>query len=972
MIDPDPPPSHIHAPIFISYAREDGAWVEWLHVRLVGEGFKEIWWDTVDIEGGDRWREEIDRGLLSSYIVLVVLTPHSVNPDRSWIRYEQDEALRLFRAVIPILVEPCELPPGMPEIQYLDFSKDREAKFPALITSIGKFVHRPGERLADQTPSHDYAFVGRERELTQLVELLERKARTTTGRLSIAIQGMGGTGKTMVANELARRLAIRYPGGVITLQRGQADKQTPEMVLQTWAELSLRERPTRQWSPADLRSYLHEHHGEILVIIDDVAEADFGNVQILLDSMPPDATRLVTTRSRIFEDVVGGLLFSLDQLSMSDGIALLRKRMEQIKGGEPDRALLERFVVAVGGHALSLHLVAGRCEHVRELPEELELLEEALEQGDVELIDLDFDVPSGDEEFRKRTSVAANLRLSLRSLEQQVDKHGVPYSERFIATGVFPNGALITRAMARAAWGLEPRDRLSDVVLKKLRQKSVIFQDSESGHYQHHPIVRSYAFGLLNKDPSAFEAVFDRYAFYVTESTREQTALPPEEWTEVELLIPHLQLIGATFRGRVQGVLGAVDSWVSAVPTAVVPGEMTDSNKKLLDKALAFSDVASTLTVLRPELGQTGLEWLQLGLASARALENDPSALVFLSTLAAWYERRKPSVAQAYAEEALSLARALGDRPAEASVLSHLGELNRTQGRAKEAKELLDQALVAHRELGNARMQAVTLKYLGETHWRLGNHDQALSLQKESHALFESMGDKSGVGDALNKIGSVYFNSGDHRTAIGYFEDALAIHREVGNKSMQAEDLNDMGAAKKYLGDLDGALSALFEALVLHEEVGNRRLQALTKANISSTYLLQGLREQGVAMAEDALEISRDADEPVGQSWALMWLGEASEEVGDFEAARGHWEEALGGARRADNPRGEAGILGNLGVLYWKRFGEPTTGRDHLRSAVQLMSQKKLSQALGGRGLEEMKSLLAEVEHELKAEPPSS
>jgi hypothetical protein len=163
----------------------------------------------------------------------------------------------------------------------------------------------------------------------------------------------------------------------------------------------------------------------------------------------------------------------------------------------------------------------------------------------------------------------------------------------------------------------------------------------------------------------------------------------------------------------------------------------------------------------------------------------------------------------------------------------------------------------------------------------------------------------------------------------------------------------------------------MLRALVLHEEVGNRRLQALTKANISSTYLLKGLRDQGVAMAVDALEIARDADAPVGQSWALMWLGQASEEVGDFAEARGHWEEALGCARRADNPRGEAGILGNLGVLFWKSLDEPKTGRDHLRSSVQLMTEKKLSQAFGGRRIEEMKSLLAEVERELQAESAS-
>ena len=81
-----------YAPIFISYASEDRPSAEWLHSRLWDAGYRKVWWDRADIEGGDRWREEIDKGLLDSYIILSLVSKKSIDPARFWIQYEQTEA----------------------------------------------------------------------------------------------------------------------------------------------------------------------------------------------------------------------------------------------------------------------------------------------------------------------------------------------------------------------------------------------------------------------------------------------------------------------------------------------------------------------------------------------------------------------------------------------------------------------------------------------------------------------------------------------------------------------------------------------------------------------------------------------------------------------------------------------------------------------------------------------------------------
>jgi tetratricopeptide (TPR) repeat protein len=471
----------------------------------------------------------------------------------------------------------------------------------------------------------------------------------------------------------------------------------------------------------------------------------------------------------------------------------------------------------------------------------------------------------------------------------------------------------------------------------------MIFLDDDTGHYYHHPIVRSYAYGLLRRDAAFHHQVLDRYVDHVIETVAEVLKQPPEEWTEMELYGPHLQQVGALL---LEETTNAAD----------------ELRAETLERARAFGHTVREYAIQRPELGDIGMTWLRMGLDAARALDDAPGTLALLRSMGEWHERRDAAVAERYDEEALELARKLGDRGAEAAVLSHYGELQRTQGRADKAIEILGQALDIHRETKDARMEAVTLKYLGETYWRKGNFEKAQELQEMALAIFEKLGNTSGVGDIYNKIGSINFAAGDHRAAVGYFQKALAIHEKVGNKSMAAEDLNDMGAARKYLGELDEAMELLSSALDIHEEVGNRRLQAMTKANISSIHLLQGRVDDGVRVATEALDVAREAKAAVAETWALNWLGVASEEREAYGDARKHFESALECSRRAENPRGEAGVLGNLGRLLAQKLGEPKEGLALLEQGRDVMEANDLSQAFGGRRLDDFRELIREIQ----------
>jgi len=74
------PSKNQFAKVFISYAHKDKPFVKKLAVELEGAGMK-AWWDF-DLQGGQDWQKEIERGIKQCDFFLVALTPDAVNSER--------------------------------------------------------------------------------------------------------------------------------------------------------------------------------------------------------------------------------------------------------------------------------------------------------------------------------------------------------------------------------------------------------------------------------------------------------------------------------------------------------------------------------------------------------------------------------------------------------------------------------------------------------------------------------------------------------------------------------------------------------------------------------------------------------------------------------------------------------------------------------------------------------------------------
>ncbi len=118
--------------VFISYSHQNDKWVqEWLLPRLKAVGLK-VCIDFRDFDPGAPSVAEMERAVLKSRKTCLVLTPAYLASE--WSEFENVMAQTLDpaahqRRLLPLLLEPCELPLRIGMLTYLDFTQPERAEF---------------------------------------------------------------------------------------------------------------------------------------------------------------------------------------------------------------------------------------------------------------------------------------------------------------------------------------------------------------------------------------------------------------------------------------------------------------------------------------------------------------------------------------------------------------------------------------------------------------------------------------------------------------------------------------------------------------------------------------------------------------------------------------------------------------------------------------------------------------------------
>ncbi len=254
-------------------------------------------------------------------------------------------------------------------------------------------------------------------------------------------------------------------------------------------------------------------------------------------------------------------------------------------------------------------------------------------------------------------------------------------------------------------------------------------------------------------------------------------------------------------------------------------------------------------------LPQEYILWLEAALEAARRLGDQHAEVTHLLKMCTVNEliNEHPHIME-YAQQALSIARQIDDRPLVAQSLNLCANATRRRGNLEEAQAYYEQSPALCRKIGNQEGLATCLSNLGFLMIRLGSYTAASDYLEQALALFQMMGDKRGLSMVLTNLGNAAAYQGEYSRARSYLEQSLATTIAAGGREREVASLYALGKVTMAQGDLLAAQGYFKQILAFSGSVEINLLLSLGLGNLAIIYLLLHQEDLAYAALYEGLE----------------------------------------------------------------------------------------------------------------------
>jgi predicted ATPase/DNA-binding SARP family transcriptional activator/DNA-binding CsgD family transcriptional regulator len=698
-------------------------------------------------------------------------------------------------------------------------------------------------------PARRTSFVGREREI---VEIKRSLAMT---RL-LTLTGVGGSGKTRLAVEVARDLVGAFPDGVWLVEL--APLSDPDLVSQAIAQtLGVRESPGQPLIDTVVEALRPKNMLLILDNCEHLVEAAARVVDTLLAGCPK--VRILAA-SREALSVVGEVgwpvpAFPVPDLESSFTVA-------ELESFESARLFAERASEKRPGFALvpeNVQPIAEICRRLEGMPLAIELAAarvRALSVGELSERLADS--------LKVLTGGARTQTPRQRSLKGTLDwSHDLlSGAERvlFRRLSVFAGGWTLEASEAVGSGEDVEEGEILDL-LSGLVDKSLVAAEPTAGggvRYRMLEPVRQYALEKLRQDGEVEEVRRRHAAFFLALAEDAEPQLRgPEDVGWLERLEVEHDNIRATLTWSIEHSEGEIGLRLAAAlwrfwDTKGHNGEgrgwlvetlAMDGRTPVPVRAKALEGLG-WMAYFQGDMAQAAAaaeEGLELGVR-AEIGDNLASTLRIILGFTAEMQGDFERATELH-EEALALSREAADRRAIADSLLGLGGVWSMRGDSKRAIELFEEGIVVAREAGDAVILAGLLLSLGYELLLAGDYDRGEALNEEAAALYLERGYKSGLEFALDNLGWAALLRGDRQEAKVKYRESLVLCQEVGDQLITVESLDGLACVSVAEGQTIRAAKLFGAAQALRETV-SRRLEPRERA----------LREPHLVVARSRLD----------------------------------------------------------------------------------------------------------------------
>lgn len=687
----------------------------------------------------------------------------------------------------------------------------------------------PVQALPHSLPAERDRFFGRRQALAQLAALIGGGARL------VSLVGMGGMGKTRLAQHFGWQSQGEFAGGIWFCDLSAA--QSVDGLVHAVAQgLAL---PLTGADPVAQIGQALAGRGDCLVVADNFeqitrhAPATLGR---WLDAAPR-ARFLVTTREVL--GLPGEQVLMLEPLEAEEGAQLFASRAEPATGrplAGDQVAALDLLVAMLDGMPLALELAASRArliapsDMLRRMGERFRLL-----------------ASSGGRPDRQAT-MRATLDWSWDLLDE---------AERMALSqlAVFEGG--FTLALAEAVIEL-PGDNSSPWtldLLQSLVQKSLV-RAKTGDRFDQLRTVQDYAAEQLAA-MGQVDATQARHAQALAALARKALARGQAEDSDLENLVAAARRASQTGDAE-SACLATAGAW--EVLRRLGPIQVAAELAELaLTKALPGSH----------------------GAALAHAVAGGAAALL-------------GHLPEAVRQLRTGLSAAGDDVALQVRLRSALAECLGRQGQREEAGQLLGQAeqLAMHQPLVSLRCLA--LNEQGDWWFQQSQFERAEACFRQALDWARGAGNRWWEGGLLGNLGAIAHLQGQADLARSRYEEALAMAHDASDRRWEGNTRCNLGLLHQEAGRHEDAALQFDAALSLARHLGHRRLEATVLCNLGLLRDDQGRRDEAAQCYQTSADVAEAAGDPRGAGQALSHLGLCQARLGRHDEARQSFERGLG------------------------------------------------------------------------------
>jgi len=637
-------------------------------------------------------------------------------------------------------------------------------------------------------PIHLTRFIGRERELARVDDLLARERLVT-------LTGAGGIGKTRLAVEVATARDASWPDGAWFVDL--ALLADPSLVPQSVATaLGLRDEPARPVLDVLLE---HLNHAELLLLLDNcehVVDVCAELADALLRACPKLRV-LATSREALRID--GETAWRVPPLAMPELAS--SPSFDRLADSEAVRLFVDRAQAVQPEFTVSptnAPTIAAICHELDGIPLAIELA--AARTSILTVAQIADRLGDRLRLLAGRTRTALSRHQTLRAtLDWSYALLDEPERALLRRLSTFAGGCTLDAAEAVCADEPTGVVRSEDVLdlLAELANKSLVTVAERNGQSRYRLLetVRAYAAELLEdagEAPRARERHRDWFLALAEQAEAELRGHRQASWLD-RLTAEHDNLRAAL-------------DWSTERQESATALRLAASLWQFWWLRGLLAEGRRRLEVLLREAGTPSV-----GIERARALH----ALGALTHRLGDY-----AAAQPYLEEHLAIARALADRSRVAIGLRSLGRMAIDRGELSAARQLLQESLAVERELNNPSGVAWSLNYLALLAHFDGDGPAARQLLEECGPMLHHVGDQFGVGVWLCYSGWVAFDAADFASARAHWRESLAVCRAHGYQWPIPYLIDAFGTLAATEGSAQRALQLAGAGDRLHEVIG--------------------------------------------------------------------------------------------------------------------------------------------------------